>query len=207
VIKPLDPKKDPTRRVMKVHAWPVADQQAWRDACHPGDVLDGVGLATEWAPQTRSAAIQAYGRWLGWLARQGLLDLEIGPSDRFVQTVVARYIADLQTAIAPATVVMYLSYLAMAVRAMVPSYDGRWIREAAIRLKAVATPVRRKRHRLVASADLLRYGRELMTGAESAVDMSDCRRATNFRDGLIIAVLAARRSVAETLRRSRSTGI
>lgn len=188
----LDPKKDPTRRVLKVDAWPAPDQQAWREACRVGDILDGAGLATEWAPQTRSAVIKAYGRWLGWLARQGLLEPGVGPAERLERSVVALYVTDLQTSVAPTTVVMYLSYLAFALRAMVPSENHGWIREAAARLKAVATPVRRKRHLLVASEDLLRYGRALMIAADCAADLSDFRRATNFRDGLIIALLAAR---------------
>jgi integrase/recombinase XerD len=192
VSKSLDPKQDPARRVLKLDAWPAPDQQAWREACRVGDVLEGAGVATEWAPQTQDAVAKAYGRWLGWLARQGLLEPGIGPADRLERSVVARYVADLQASVAPNTVVMYVSYLAMALRAMVPSNDHGWLREAAIRLKAVATPVRRKRHLLVASEDLLRYGRALMSEADRSADLSDYRRATNFRDGLIIALLAAR---------------
>ena len=111
-------------------------------------ISKGAGVATEWAPQTRDAVAKAYGRWLGWLARRGLLEPDIGPADRLERSVVARYVADLQASVAPNTVVMYVSYLAMALRAMVPSNDHGWLREAAIRLKAVATPVRRKRHLL-----------------------------------------------------------
>jgi integrase/recombinase XerD len=192
-MTPLDPKKDPARRVLKVAAWPVADQRAWHHACRDGDILEGAGLATKWAPQTVECVAKAYGRWLGWLARQDRLDPAIGPSERIERSLIAGYVSELQALVAPNTVVMYVTYLALALRALAPDHDHGWIRTVvARRLKAIARPVRRKRDLLVASEDLVRFGLALMTEADGSTDASDYRRVTDFRDGLIIALMAAR---------------
>ena len=68
--------------------------------------------------------------------------------------------------------------------------DWRWIRRIESRVRARHVPARSKRDRLVGSADLLELGVQLMEGAPALT--TDRLRAMQFRDGLIIAFLAAR---------------
>ena len=68
--------------------------------------------------------------------------------------------------------------------------NWRWIRRIEARVRARHVPARRKRDRMVGAADLLALGYRLMTEAPAL--STDLRRAMQFRDGLIIALLAAR---------------
>jgi integrase len=65
-------------------------------------------------------------------------------------------------------------------------------RGVASRLEARAVPTRRKRLRLQSLRRLWQLGLDLMTEAETADRVTPIRRARQFRDGLIIALLAAR---------------
>ena len=62
--------------------WPQRDQDAWLAAIQDGDILDGRGMAFHWATATRETNILHYGRWLGFLAQQGLLDVRKRPAAR-----------------------------------------------------------------------------------------------------------------------------
>ena len=74
---------------------------------------------------------------------------------------------------------------------MVPGYDVSLLRHASQTLKARAKPVRDKRARYVHPMRLLQLGLDLMEGAEDQPGRRGVRRASRYRDGLIIAFLAA----------------
>jgi integrase/recombinase XerD len=188
----IDPKKDPARRVLKEDAWPEADRRAWRAATREGDVLDESGPGAGWAPLTRATVAKGYGRWLGWLQRNQLLDLELPPVDRITAQNVARYITDLRVVNAPYTVRSRILNLYFAASAMCPAGDWAWMRRLVARLRRTAISTREKRARLVPSADLFAWGIELMVDADGGADHSPFYRATGYRDGLMIALLAAR---------------
>ncbi len=83
--------------------WPQRDRNAWLAAIQDGDILDGRGLAFHWAVATRTTNIQHYGRWLGFLTRQGLLDVKKAPASRVTQDTVRAYVSAMKTTIAPRT--------------------------------------------------------------------------------------------------------
>src|SRR4051812_20472682 len=99
-----DPKKDPARRCLKEDRWPDVDRRAWQAALRQGDIFEPAGVAAEWGPRTQRKVAVAYGRWLTWLGRAGLLDPALGPAERVTPANVAGYIADLQVMNAPYTV-------------------------------------------------------------------------------------------------------
>ena len=189
---PIDPKKDPARRVLKFTAWPDLDQRAWRAAIQSGDPLDPGGAGAHWAPQTQHAAAKAYGRWLEWLDRQGCLEHDRSPVDRVTPEIVARYVAELRSMIALSTLITYITYLEFAVHAMAPEHSLGWIRQIVLRLKRTPAPAHTKRHRLVPSDELFAYGLKLMEQCERPSNATAEQRARCYRDGLMLAFLAAR---------------
>jgi integrase len=186
----LDPRKDPTRHCAKVADWPEQDQIAWAAANREGDFLEPDGLSAGWAPITRNAIAESYGRWVTWLAVNDLLTG--APAERVTADALARYMADLSAVNAGSTVVGRLSGLHLAIRAMAPGMDWRWMKRFESKARQRATPALGKRGRLVPADELLTYGQALMRDAEALARMSPAKLAAQYRDGLMIAWLAVR---------------
>jgi site-specific recombinase XerD len=191
--EPLDPKKDPARRCLKLDAWPDADRQAWQAAVRKGDVLELGGVASSWGRKTQAKVVSCYGRWLTWLALNDLLHAGSNPAERAAPANVARYVADLRALNnGPYTVLGRIRDLHNALKAMVPEHDWGWIRRIARQLRRTVEPVRNKRARIVPIDRLFSYGLELMIKADGPSGGTPLQQAAGYRDGLIIALLAAR---------------
>jgi integrase/recombinase XerD len=190
---PLDPKKDPERRCLKVGQWPEADRLLWQKVLKPGTLLDDAGLGAHWAFQTRDKIEKHYGGWLNWLERNQLLDPAVEPALRVTRERVVAYVDDLKKRNAPLTVLNRIRELCNAIQAMAPDRDWSWLHKIIRRLRRSAKPKRKKETLMVPAEHLFRSGIELMDAADSI----DCRkpplsRAAQYRDGLVIALLAAR---------------
>lgn len=178
---------------LKLAAWPMADRLAWEAASDPGNVLDGCGPVAGWAPATRRSVTKAYGRWLAWIVATASEEADIGPGRRVTPQRVAAYVSDLRSQCVSITIVAYIQGLAMAMDAMVPSAAWGWLWDIHNRLKRVAVPSRDKRTRLVPSSDLFALGLDLMNRPDAAVAAKGPQYvAARYRDGLMIALLAAR---------------
>lgn len=197
----LDPKKDPTRRCMKLELWSAEEFEAWRIANEAGDRLDPGGAGAHWAPATRRGITQAYGRWLTFLRYERPSLLRLPFVDRITPEPIGAYISYLERFNASCTVWNRISLLADAIAAMAPETDLRWLRRVIVRLHRKVRPFRLKRHKLVATAELFAFGMETMAAAE-APSVPEWRRALRYRDGLMIALLAAR-----PLRRGNFTAV
>ena len=185
------PQMAPDRRSMRVSEWPPTDREIWRAALVAGDLLDKGGARAGHAEQSNAMVAAGYGYWLTWLAQQGLLDADCPPADRLQRDAVTTWVAEMQhRGLASNTLATRLQ----ALHAMAGLQDGGkdwgWIRRIESRLRARHAPVRRKRERMVGAADLLSLGRTLM--AEAPAQSTDRLRAMQYRDGLMIAFLAAR---------------
>jgi integrase len=189
---PLDPKKDPDRRCLKVEQWPELDRRAWGAVLKPGNLLDAGGRGAAWAPHTRHTTGRCYGGWLTWLDRSHLLDPTIGPADRVTPERVVRYVNDLRQRNSAYTVLSRVRELCNAIQAMAPARDWQWLHKIVRRLRRNAQPKRKKAALIVPVKQLWDYGLELMEAADAGTGGSDLARAAQYRDGLIIAVLAAR---------------
>lgn len=187
-----DPRKDPARRCMPVEEWPEPDRQAWEAANRVGDPLDEGGLAAGWRPLTGLAVAKAYGRWLTWLSHSSGLAPRARPAERITRDRLRGYIAALLGTVAPATAYGLVRDLSQAIRVMEPDRDRSLLKLATQRLKARAKPTRNKRSKLVDPRDLAELGRTLMTEAESDTASRPDWRASRYRDGLTILLLACR---------------
>lgn len=180
------------RIALPLEQWPASDRLAWQAALSPGDPLDPGGLAASWRPATRQNVQIAYSRWLAWLRGCGRLDEALAPADRVLPVPVGDYVIHLRAAGAASTAAAHLASLAMAMRAMVPDRDWAWLQRLVARERRRSEPVRDKRPRLQPTDELVAFGGELMDAAESTSEIMAWERATQFRDGLMIALLALR---------------
>jgi integrase/recombinase XerD len=177
---------------LKLSDWPAPDRLALAVACDPGDVLDRGGPASRWAAASRRTVMKAYGRWLSWLESTGVPAIALAPCARVTPERVSAYIADLRAHAASMTVASYLQGLAMAMHAMAPASEWGWLWDIVNRLKRSVVPSRNKRARLVPSRELVALGIELMNEAADGGTKGPQYEAGRYRDGLMIALLAAR---------------
>jgi hypothetical protein len=98
----------------------------------------------------------------------------------------------MQATLAPHTVATRIEAVSNAMRALAPKQDWRWIQRAADRMRAGAVSVRNKRASLQSPEELVALGMVLMVDADEPTSGAPADRATAFRDGLLIALLAFR---------------
>ena len=188
------PEKPPPRSrssVIPIERWPDADHAAWVAAHRRGNVLDPGGVASSWSAATRHKTAAGYGRYLGWLAERGDLDLTQAPAKRVTPKRLTTYLADLRRLNRGHTIQNRIQELGDALRALAPEGDWRWILRAAARLRASTVPARDKRPRLRPVQDVVAAGFRLMQDAEQNQGRSSLGRAALYRDGLILALLAS----------------
>ena len=177
---------------MPLDQWPAEDRQRWIEGLRAGGLFEATGAGACWSPQSQRKFQHGYGRWLSWLNVTGQLDSAMHPGDRVTPTRVAAYVAALAATCAPYTCVGRIQELYVTLRILAPRCDWRWLAELLATLRARATPIRDKRQRLRPAAELVELGRRLMREAETAARWSPRARAVQFRDGLMIALLAHR---------------
>ena len=186
------------RIALKLNEWPAQDRAAWQAALVPGDLFDAGGPASNWAPSTQSGVSTGYGRWLAWLTSLGPLVDDQTPAARVTAEAIIGYVAYLRTQRATSSAGAYLAFLVMALKAIEPDRDWSWLQRIVARLKMLSTPARDKRPRLQDTDDLFAYGLELIEKAEISATAGalpgvitwEC--ATQYRDGLMLALLAVR---------------
>lgn len=181
------------RACLPLEDWPAIDRQAWERAIQSGDILDTDGAGARWAPTTRGNAWRAYGRWLAFLEeRDGQIADHIEPAARADRVAIRAYATNLRQRHASGTAWSYMAFLGMALRAMAPRDDWDWLRPVVAALQRRMAPVRNKRARMVPINDLLALGAKLMVEAEASSEIESPQTARQFRDGMMISLLAVR---------------
>ena len=180
--------------------WPEPDRIAWDAALRPSDFLDEdeAGRGVGWRPASQRSARGAYARWIAWLATSGVsLDSEV-PAARITLGRMRDYIDFLTENRASVTCASYFGMLCMAVQAMFPDRDWRWLQAVQRRLRRLSSPSRCKAPRLVPADQLLQLGLDLIDWAGEVLDWppvverNRTAAARDYRHGLIIALLASR---------------
>jgi integrase len=173
--------------------WPAADRAAWQTAMTPGDLFDGNGPAASWARSTQAAVRFDYGRWLMFLARHEPDALDQPVATRVTPTRIQAYLSHLAVTVGTVGRHSYLRHLRDALRVMIPDQDWSWLGRVVAQLEAQRRP-RPKLPRLVDAGRLSELGYTLMDDAERqlAQDARDTDALLAYRDGLMIAMLAAR---------------
>jgi integrase len=180
--------------------WPIDDQTAFATAaCKPAGPFAKKRAAQRgettapgsWKAGTWRNVEKSYGKWLGFLAATEPQSLVEVPAARLTEERCQAYARALAASgLAVSSQGFHLYNLAMAVKLIAPDLDWTWLSEAAIALREMALPARDKRSRIVPIADLYRLGIDLMEAV--GVDPSNRAALFRYRDGLILALWAAR---------------
>jgi site-specific recombinase XerD len=182
---------DHRRHWRRLPAWPACDRALWLAGTAPARLLDLPSYGRTLRPDSLATIERAWGRYLAWLDHAGMPQSEAAPEARVTPARVAAYLRHLEAlGYSGQTRLLLLSGLRCALRILAPAVDTRWVTRpnghsilASFRAapKPVAVP-----H----VADLYRWGLEL-TVAGGAPEGSR-QRLLAFRDGVLIALLAAR---------------
>lgn len=187
-----DAQQAPVRLTLAFTEWPEADRAAWEAAVRKGDALDPGGPGEFWSDAMQRAIRMPYGRWLGWLHGNELLQPGASLGERAAPELMVKFVDDLRQQIASVTVSSYVTHLYIGLRAMAPERDWTWLQRIKNELRRRARPVRNKRKLVVPADELFAFGLALMAEAEKDETLTPVARAVQFRDGLMIAMLAAR---------------
>ncbi|MBK6599918.1 MAG: site-specific integrase [Proteobacteria bacterium] len=188
----------PRARKLPIDLWPAADRDRWQRATVAVDFFDVDASAAHWSTKTRYQAQAAYGRWLSYLTAAHPAALRLPAAERTDRVRVHDYVVTLADRITAMSIAAELGHLILALRNLAPDADWTWLRQWQYRYEKAAVP-REKRHKMVHPSRLIELGRALMDGADARLQKID--RACQYRDGLLIALLAyrplRRRSLAE----------
>jgi integrase len=171
--------------------WPELDRRLVEAAFRKGSVLDEGGEGAQLAPATRRKRIQGYGVWLSYLARLGLLEPMRLPAERLSRKLVAGFVEERRREVSSASVADDIKNLLVMIHLMQPDAELGWLRQMLSRLVSAVIPVRPIQPRLVPAFELFEAGFRDMDQADAADHTSPRRRASRYRDGLAIALLAA----------------
>jgi integrase/recombinase XerD len=141
-------------------------------------------------PATAGGPRAAYGRWLGFLAEADPDRRITSGLDHLDRETLAGFLARLAAVLAPYTVRLYLTKLRVVALGLAPERRFTALTAVVRHLDRTARRARDKRARLVPARDLYALGVDLMRAAESR--RTPLQAAGTFRDGLMIALLAAR---------------
>ncbi len=183
------PRKLPVR-VIAHDDWPAVDRHAWSRARTKGNVLDEQGglsnIEDIQIPQLR----RVYGSWLGYLAEYEGLPLMESGVDYLKRDYLSGFLHLLEAHVAPCTTRNYMTGLRSVAHAMSSDADLSDLDAATRRVWRHARPIRDKGSRIVPSRDLWQLGLDLMDTCGECTTRP--KRLGQYRDGLMIALLASR---------------
>jgi integrase len=172
--------------------WPARDRAAWAAARQPVGPLDDGGLAARWSAKTARQVEKGYGLWLGCLARHGRLDPDVSPGARLTRETLTLFGQELLSRVAPQTAASRVRDLSVMIRTLDPSVDRTLVKRMQATLARRASPSRAKRERMIAPSILFAAGLARMDRVEHEPHRKRDVRNVRYRDGLMMAILAAR---------------
>jgi integrase len=186
---PASPPKRSMVRSLPFDSWPSADFEAWTAACLPNQRLKRGGAGAHMKPPTLADLRRRYGYFLDFLDRSGLLERTSIAAGQVTPENVDRYIEELKERVGSVTTHGSIYKLRRASQLLDPRQDFRWLIELEKDLALVKRP-RSKADRLVLTEVLVECSLTLMAEAESSATLSRLAKARQFRNGLMVAMLA-----------------
>lgn len=183
---------DPVRRCLPVAEWPAKDREAHVRAVRPGGLFEEPGRFSLLAPVSLAKYDMAYGRYLSFMLLSEGADTEPGIVLLLTPERLKRFLSRIEREILPYSIYGVISGLHQMGVALAPECDWSWLRTVANRLRRRARRGRPLTGRLVAPHVQFRAGRKLMHDADKAPHLDPKLRAVRFRDGLMLALQAAR---------------
>ncbi|MEN3951277.1 site-specific integrase [Iodidimonas sp. SYSU 1G8] len=169
--------------------WPAAEQAVWLALFREADLGEMDGAASHLASKTRELHLHAWGRWLFWLQNRG--ELGASPSWQLLTPERGQAFLGSVAHLAPNTQAMIAQTLEQCALWMAPGGDWHWLKPIRARIRHEQHRRRDKRPRLVETQALVDLGFALMEDAQARAGLIPVRHLTRYRDGLMIAMLAA----------------
>ena len=184
--------KRPPKKHLRFEAWPLADRTLWLRTFEQ-DPFDDEYPTAHLAPATIVGLRTSYARYLGFLHHHDPARLQLALERRIDPDSIKAFVAHLRQSCRDTSIASLLHTLRLALRFLFPNCDWSWLKTVTKRIQATAMP-RGDGARGITSANLYAIGIALITTAEGQllssgeVNLDD---ALHYRDGLIIALLAA----------------
>jgi integrase len=182
---------DPETAVLKVQDWPKADQTLWLASFSRDDPFAETGQMSGLREISNTKVAKGYGRFLTFVIRHDSEALNFPPGDRITPERTKAFVDNMRLAgNGDRTLLARLQELHSAACVMAPKGYFDFIRRLEARIRANAKPVRKKQERFVTSDELLDLGLKLLADADQ--QSTPRLKAIDYRDGLMIALLALR---------------
>jgi len=175
-MKRIDPRKDPSRRMMPLREWPRLDRALWEQALGASNLIAARPIC-RWSPRTRETAEKAYGRYLTWCAHSGGLDPQAPIIERVTPSKVVAYVEDLLRLNRASTVRELVRFLHHVAKRLAPDHDWTWLRKLASRIEVSAPPWSEQLRRMRSSDELLALGLRLCDDADSSFGLLAARQS------------------------------
>lgn len=177
---------------LPLHAWPDKDRFAWTQFLQGRGDRGRNGQWPFWKESTLRGVQASYGRWLAWLAETNAPELARAPGDRLRPIIVQDYFEELRPRLTNVSISTALIHIVAVTRIISAGYDGKWLRPIVARLRRNQPSTRGKLERIVPIQHLFRLGFDLMANARTFDQDRPHRGMLEYRDGLAVALLAAR---------------
>jgi len=194
-------RNSPSQKALPLADWPRIDREAWGAAQETAGVLYDGGVASHLKPHTRRDLTRRYAYFLSFLAQRRRLDPHGFAAASVTEQNILDYVCYLEARVSSVTLAQSLRKIAQVASFLDPRRDWRWLRRLVRRLQLRARP-RDRRSDVMEIRELYRLGLQLMHEADKAAKATAFSRALLYRDGLIIALLAA-----DPLRLANGTGL
>jgi hypothetical protein len=182
---------DPRRRYLLYPDWPVRDKELWAIGMEEAEFLETERYASTLRPASIRKARDGYSRWLGLLKFHDDLVESEHPADRVILRRVREYFRVMRAlGNSDYTILGRLQELRMALKILAPERNFDWIRAPGGRSVHSLLVKRKRSFEVPDSGVLYNWGLELML--EALKITAPVRRRVQFRDGLLIAIFAAR---------------
>jgi hypothetical protein len=186
---PVSQPKRSTVRSLPFDVWSSADRAAWIAACQPNRRLTRGGAGAHLKEITLADLKRRYGYFLDFLDRSGLLDRSAPAAGQVNLENVSKYMGELDERVRSVTTYGSIYKLRRASQLLDPGGDFGWLIELEKDLALVMRP-RSKADRLVLTEVLVEAGLTLMAEAKGSTSLSPVKKARQFRDGMMVAMLA-----------------
>ena len=191
---------DPRCRGLNLLAGPEIDRRLWNAGVLISDDLDEAGYADRLRPATLQKALAGYSRWMGYLNLTGQLDALEHPADRVTPARIRGYVKLMrELGNRDQTLISRLADLRCTLRIMAPERNFRWLSSPKGKSLRSSLPMRKRTFMVPHSRTLFQFGLRLMN--EAVPIKARYKRGIQYRDGLMIALLAARAPRAGSLSR------
>jgi integrase len=180
----------PSQKALPLHQWPHADCQTWCAAQAKAGVLDEGGMVSHLSKRTLADLTSRFAYFLSFLFGGGTLNQDGPAAASVTEENMLLYVCYLEPRVSSVTLAQSIYKIARVAACLAPQKDWRWLKLMARRLDLRARP-RDRRNEVVEIRELCRLGVQLINEAEKTENSTSLCEALLYRDGLIIALLAA----------------